>query len=73
MHNRLPLYPALQDHDLVKNYPPVQGIAKNVFFLTHKHKENGGEDESVSKFNAYEVGLIDHRYLDKSNRALKSG
>ena len=35
----------------------MQGMAKNVFFLTHKHKENGGEDDSVSKFNTYEVRL----------------
>lgn len=45
----------LQDHEIVKQYSPVQGMAKNVFFLSHNHRENGGEDESVSKYNTFEV------------------
>ena len=49
------LYSKLQDHDVVKNYPPVRGMAKDIFFLSHQHKENGGEDESISKYNTYEV------------------
>ncbi|KAH9931167.1 P-loop containing nucleoside triphosphate hydrolase protein [Epithele typhae] len=52
---RMTLYPRLQDHEVVKNYPNVQGMTKNVFFMTHNHKENGGEDDSVSKYNQYEV------------------
>ncbi|KAJ3544380.1 hypothetical protein NM688_g5751 [Phlebia brevispora] len=55
---RKTLYPQLEDHDLVKNYPPVHGLAKSVFFLSHNHKENGGDDDAVSKFNAYEVSMI---------------
>ncbi|KAH9951524.1 P-loop containing nucleoside triphosphate hydrolase protein [Amylocystis lapponica] len=55
---RTTLYPALEDHELVKQYPPVQGMAKNVFFLNHNHKENGADDDSVSKYNVYEVGMI---------------
>ncbi|KAI0930201.1 hypothetical protein AcV5_006978 [Taiwanofungus camphoratus] len=55
---RSTLYPRLQDHDLVKDYPPVRGMAKNVFFLTHNHKENGSEDDSVSKYNIFEVEMI---------------
>ena len=55
---RMTLYPKLEDHDLVKDYPPVQGMGKNVFFLSHNHKENGGEDESVSKYNSFEVSLL---------------
>jgi len=27
------LYPNLIDHDLVKKYPDVVGMAKNIFFL----------------------------------------
>lgn len=53
------LYPRLEDHDLVKNYPHVQGMAKDVFFLTHDHKENGGEDDFVSKYNQFEVDHMD--------------
>ncbi|KAI0332312.1 P-loop containing nucleoside triphosphate hydrolase protein [Cubamyces sp. BRFM 1775] len=55
---RMTLYPKLVDHDLVKNYPHVRGIAKDVFFLTHNHKESGGEDDFVSKYNQFEVDMI---------------
>ncbi|EIN11698.1 P-loop containing nucleoside triphosphate hydrolase protein [Punctularia strigosozonata HHB-11173 SS5] len=52
------LYPTLEDHDLVKAYPHVRGLAKDVFFFTHNHKENGGGEESSSKFNTFEVDMI---------------
>ncbi|TRM69481.1 hypothetical protein BD626DRAFT_12882 [Schizophyllum amplum] len=52
------LYPALIDHDCVKNYDNVHGMAKNVFFLTHENPENGGSEEGASKYNAYEVTMI---------------
>ncbi|KAH9895168.1 P-loop containing nucleoside triphosphate hydrolase protein [Cubamyces lactineus] len=55
---RMTLYPKLEDHDLVKNYPHVRGIAQDVFFFTHDHKENGGEDDFVSKYNQFEVDMI---------------
>ena len=32
-------------------------MGKNIFFLSHQHKENGGEDESISKYNMYEVNV----------------
>jgi hypothetical protein len=49
------LYPALQDHDLVKSYPDVRGFSKNVFFFSHTHRENDGADDSASKYNTFEV------------------
>ena len=52
------LYPKLEDHDLVKNYPHVRGVAEDVFFFTHDHKENGGEDDFVSKYNQFEVRTV---------------
>ncbi|KAH8107252.1 P-loop containing nucleoside triphosphate hydrolase protein [Cristinia sonorae] len=52
------LYPNLEDHELVNSHPDVRGMAKNVFFLSHDHKENAGEDDSVSKFNQYEVDMV---------------
>ncbi|TFY69868.1 hypothetical protein EVG20_g2978 [Dentipellis fragilis] len=52
------LYPKLQDHAVVQNYPPVQGVEKDVFFFSHTHPENG-EADSVSKFNKFEVRDID--------------
>ncbi|KAJ8489534.1 hypothetical protein ONZ51_g2873 [Trametes cubensis] len=55
---RMTLYPKLEDHDLVKNYPHVRGVAEDVFFFTHDHKENGGEDDFVSKYNQFEVDMI---------------
>ena len=48
------LYPKLEDNDIVRHYPPVQGIEKNVFFFSHSNKENA-EDDSVSKYNTFEV------------------
>lgn len=52
---RSTLYPSLQDHEIVTKYPSVKGMAKNVFFLDHRHPDEGGGDESVSKTNPYEV------------------
>jgi hypothetical protein len=53
--SRHTLYPNLQDNDHVLGYPPVRGIAHNVFFIDHSHPERGGGDDAVSKFNEYEV------------------
>ncbi|EKM54252.1 uncharacterized protein PHACADRAFT_174761 [Phanerochaete carnosa HHB-10118-sp] len=55
---RRTLYPKLEDHESVKNYPSVRGMRENVFFFDHQHKENGGEDDSISKFNQFEVDMI---------------
>ncbi|KAF8808643.1 hypothetical protein BYT27DRAFT_7188610 [Phlegmacium glaucopus] len=49
------LYPSLEDHKLVKEYPDVRGIQHNVFFVSHSHHENEGGDDSGSKYNMYEV------------------
>jgi len=54
-HDSNTLYPRLEDHELVHNYPDVRGIQKNVFFVTHQYKENDGGDDSASKYNTYEV------------------
>lgn len=50
------LYKSLQDHECVMGYPPVRGIAHNLFFIDHSHPERGGGDDAVSKYNEYEVG-----------------
>ncbi|KAG9309780.1 hypothetical protein JVU11DRAFT_10154 [Chiua virens] len=50
------LYEGLLDHDLVQSYPDVRGMVKNVFFVTHNHRENrGGADNTESKHNKYEL------------------
>lgn len=54
---RLILYPTLRDHKVVQQYPDVQGMRQNVFFMTHTHQENN-EKDSVSKYNMFEVELI---------------
>ncbi|KAG8218136.1 P-loop containing nucleoside triphosphate hydrolase protein [Butyriboletus roseoflavus] len=51
------LYEGLQDHELVKSYPDVRGMVKNLFFVTHNHRENGGMDDTASKYNVYEVRI----------------
>ncbi|OSX56367.1 hypothetical protein POSPLADRAFT_1050853 [Postia placenta MAD-698-R-SB12] len=51
------LYPELEDHGAVHAYPSVQGMRKDVFFCSHTNKENGVE-ESVSKYNEFEVEMI---------------
>lgn len=54
------LYRNLQDHEHVTAYPPVRGVARNLFFIDHSHPERGGGDDAVSKYNEYEVcGAID--------------
>ncbi|KAG8908713.1 hypothetical protein FRC01_007272, partial [Tulasnella sp. 417] len=55
---RRTLYPALKDHDLVQATPPIRGMSQDVFFLDHRHAEDGGGEESVSKTNTYEAEMI---------------
>ena len=53
--SRNTLYKDLQDHEHVKLYPPVRGIAHSLFFIDHSYPERGGGDDAVSKYNEYEV------------------
>ncbi|KAG9045583.1 hypothetical protein FS837_006070 [Tulasnella sp. UAMH 9824] len=46
------LYPALKDHELVQSPPKIRGMARDVFFLDHRHAEESGGDDSASKTNA---------------------
>ncbi|QRV86468.1 Zinc finger, NF-X1-type [Ceratobasidium sp. AG-Ba] len=52
------LYEGLIDNPHVKNYPNVRGMQHNMFFMSHCHREAGGGDDSVSKYNQYEVDMI---------------
>ncbi|KAJ1302896.1 hypothetical protein OPQ81_003195 [Rhizoctonia solani] len=52
------LYRRLEDHSLVQSYPDVRGMHKNVFFVSHSHKEVGGGEDAVSKYNQYELDMI---------------
>ncbi|KAH8981146.1 hypothetical protein EDB92DRAFT_2055683 [Lactarius akahatsu] len=51
------LYPKLEDNEVVRSYPAVQGMEKNVVFFSHNNAENS-EDDSVSKHNMFEVAMI---------------
>lgn len=43
------IYKSLVDHESVKNYPNVRGIAKNVFFMTHNLEESKLKDETTKR------------------------
>ncbi|KAI0628064.1 hypothetical protein C8Q77DRAFT_1068619 [Trametes polyzona] len=51
------LYPKLEDNALVLKYPPVHGMQQSVCFYNHLNKE-GGSDDSVSKYNMFEVQMV---------------
>ncbi|KAH9011570.1 hypothetical protein EDB85DRAFT_1108865 [Lactarius pseudohatsudake] len=51
------LYPKLEDNDIVRDYPAVHGMEKNVVFFSHDNPENT-EVDSVSKHNMFEVAMI---------------
>ncbi|KAH9066137.1 hypothetical protein EDB87DRAFT_1732090 [Lactarius vividus] len=51
------LYPKLEDNEVVRSYPAVHGMEKNVVFFSHNNPENSEED-SVSKHNMFEVAMI---------------
>ncbi|KAK0451445.1 uncharacterized protein EV420DRAFT_1621833 [Desarmillaria tabescens] len=52
------LYPNLEDHDLVKKYPPIQGMEHNLFFFTHTNQEKVVGENPVSEVNMFEVKMI---------------
>lgn len=57
---RSTLYPKLQDHSTVSNYPEVDGMRKRLFWLDHNEKEDASSSDpaqSVSKTNAWEVEM----------------
>lgn len=56
------IYPLLTDHETVKTYPDVVGMRKNVFWLDHRHFEEGGnkydhKSHVKSKTNLWEVEM----------------
>ena len=51
---RSQMYPALKDHASVGQFPDVKGVSKNVVFISHNHKEEGGA-EDTTKSNQFEA------------------
>lgn len=55
------IYPQLEDHPTVMNYPNVTGVGDNVYWLDHKKEEDGADKDDLnqkSHSNEWEVGMI---------------
>lgn len=58
------IYPELQDHDDVKEYPEVKGISTNVFLINHEYPEKTDEDlKSYSNLHEAQYVAALCRYL----------
>lgn len=57
---RSTLYPNLVDAPNVHSYPPVAGMAKRMFWLDHRNKEDETRNnpQSDSQSNKWEVGMV---------------
>ncbi|KAF7957199.1 hypothetical protein EAE96_002790 [Botrytis aclada] len=57
---RVPLYPDLQDHSSVSEYPQVDGMRDRLYWLDHKEKEDPrpANAVSLSRTNIFEVDMI---------------
>ncbi|XP_046359851.2 NFX1-type zinc finger-containing protein 1-like [Haliotis rufescens] len=51
------IYPTLKDHTSVTNFNSIRGVDKNVFFLSHQHREHH-LNETMSKSNEHEASFI---------------
>ncbi|KRT86701.1 hypothetical protein AMK59_960, partial [Oryctes borbonicus] len=50
------IYPHLQNHKSVHDFPPVRGIDRCLYFITHKYPEEESADQSKS--NVHEVRFL---------------
>ena len=57
---RVPLYPDLQDHASVLEYPEVDGMRDRLYWLDHQEKEDPrpAQDVSLSKTNTFEADMV---------------
>jgi hypothetical protein len=57
---RAPLYPELQNHPSVVEYPEVDGMRDRLFWLNHQEKEDPRVPQAVSlsRTNTFEVNMI---------------
>ncbi|GBP30884.1 NFX1-type zinc finger-containing protein 1 [Eumeta japonica] len=51
------IYPDLQNHRSVLLFPPVRGLATNLFFFTHNNREKF-EEELLSRSNHFEADML---------------
>ncbi|KAK4872847.1 hypothetical protein RN001_014876 [Aquatica leii] len=50
------IYPKLENHPSVYDFPSIVGIAKNLYFIDHKFEEDQSADSS--KFNTHEAKFL---------------
>ncbi|KFY58166.1 hypothetical protein V496_06233 [Pseudogymnoascus sp. VKM F-4515 (FW-2607)] len=57
---RVPLYPDLQDHPSVSDYPEVDGMRHRLYWLNHQENEDPRSDQTVSlsRTNTFEVEMV---------------
>ncbi|KAH8811111.1 hypothetical protein F5884DRAFT_876247 [Xylogone sp. PMI_703] len=57
---RVPLYPELQDHSSVSEYPEVVGMKHRLYWFSHQEKEDqrAAQSISLSRTNNFEVEFI---------------
>lgn len=57
---RVPLYPDLQDHPSVSEYPEVDGMRDRLYWFDHQEKEDPrtAQAVSLSRTNTFEVDMI---------------
>ncbi|KAF9358201.1 hypothetical protein BGX26_002268 [Mortierella sp. AD094] len=63
------LYPNLEDGGRVFQYPPVSGMARNLFFMDHAHPEDSKDQYGMQSFaNTFEVKMVEAlaQYLIKA-------
>ncbi|ESO98812.1 hypothetical protein LOTGIDRAFT_114003 [Lottia gigantea] len=51
------VYPALEDHDVVKHYEDIKGVENNLAFINHSSPDETDED-TKSRANKYEADFI---------------
>ncbi|KAH6668504.1 AAA domain-containing protein [Halenospora varia] len=57
---RVPLYPELQDHPSVLEYPEVDGMRDRLFWFDHQEREDPRPSQAVSlsRTNTFEVDMV---------------
>ncbi|ELR09946.1 hypothetical protein GMDG_04422 [Pseudogymnoascus destructans 20631-21] len=57
---RVPLYPDLQDHPSVSEYPEVDGMRHRLYWLNHQENEDprNAQAVSLSRTNSFEVEMV---------------
>src|SRR5271169_3539965 len=68
---RLQLYPGLEDHPDVQNYPQVPGMYHHLYWLDHSQREDGSGEfdiKGTSHSNEYEVQMVKQLLLHLSKQ-----